>query len=196
MDHIIWRRYMPERCDYAWFNAQDEEVGKGEMPPSGYLAESANVAQKIAVSTDGCVFVGSGEPAKINVAMTLPTDSTARKEIPLFEGCVAYFPAALALLARVSKSGNDKHNPGEPLHHARGKSMDHTDCIVRHLVDIADLVAAIERGKLFNQLGYESVRQQLMHEAGQFMWRAGAYVQTLCEKYDNVPLAPNARDPK
>jgi hypothetical protein len=65
----------------------------------------------------------------------LPTDSTARKEIPLVRGLLDYFPAALAEIAKVSKAGNDKHNPGEELHHARGKSMDHADCIVRHLVD-------------------------------------------------------------
>jgi len=46
-----------------------------------------------------------------------------------------YFPAALAAVARVSKAGNDQHNPGKPLHWARGKSNDHADCIGRHLVD-------------------------------------------------------------
>jgi hypothetical protein len=50
-------------------------------------------------------------------------------------GLLDYFPAALAEVAKVSKYGNDKHNPGEDLHHSRGKSTDHADCIVRHLVD-------------------------------------------------------------
>ncbi len=44
--------------------------------------------------------------------------------------------AALAEVARISKYGNDKHNPGEPLHHARGKSMDHPDCIGRHVLEL------------------------------------------------------------
>ncbi len=43
--------------------------------------------------------------------------------------------AALAEVSRISKAGNDKHNPGEPLHHARGKSMDHADCIARHTLE-------------------------------------------------------------
>lgn len=43
--------------------------------------------------------------------------------------------AAFAEVARISKAGNDKHNPGEPLHHARGKSMDHADCIARHTLE-------------------------------------------------------------
>jgi hypothetical protein len=66
---------------------------------------------------------------------TMPKDSTERKGVPLCSGVIDYFPAALAAVAKLSKHGNDKHNPGEPLHWARGKSMDHADCIARHLVD-------------------------------------------------------------
>lgn len=65
----------------------------------------------------------------------LPTDSATRKNIPMCSGLLDYFPAALAEVAFVSYVGNEKHNPGEPLHHARGKSMDHADCIMRHLTD-------------------------------------------------------------
>lgn len=61
--------------------------------------------------------------------------SAERKAIPLCTGVIDYFPAALAAVARLSKSGNDKHNPGEPLHWTRQKSADHADCIARHLVD-------------------------------------------------------------
>jgi hypothetical protein len=65
----------------------------------------------------------------------MPLDSAERKNTPLVTGVLDYFPAALAAVARLSKFGNDKHNPGEPLNWARGKSMDHADCIGRHLVD-------------------------------------------------------------
>lgn len=40
------------------------------------------------------------------------SDSEARKNIPLAEGLLWYFPNALAEVARLSKTGNDKHNPG------------------------------------------------------------------------------------
>jgi hypothetical protein len=46
-----------------------------------------------------------------------------------------YFPRAMAEVARVSKAGNDQHNPGQPLHWAREKSTDHADCIARHLLE-------------------------------------------------------------
>lgn len=65
----------------------------------------------------------------------LPASSEERKAIPLTSGLLDYFPAALVEVARVSRAGNDKHNPGQPLHWSRGKSTDHADTIVRHLID-------------------------------------------------------------
>lgn len=62
-------------------------------------------------------------------------DSAGRKKVPMFSGLLAYFPDACAAVAEHSFKGNAKHNPGEALHHARGKSMDHTDCIIRHVVN-------------------------------------------------------------
>jgi len=67
--------------------------------------------------------------------MSLPTDSKERKDVPIARGVLDYFPDALAEVARVSKAGNDQHNPGEPMHWAKEKSTDHADCIVRHLID-------------------------------------------------------------
>lgn len=60
--------------------------------------------------------------------------SAERKAEPIHAGVLQYFPDALAAVARVSKAGNDKHNPGEPLHWSRGKSNDHLDCVARHII--------------------------------------------------------------
>ena len=65
----------------------------------------------------------------------IDTDSAARKGYPMARGLLDYFPDALAAVSEVSYRGNLKHNPGEEMHHARGKSMDHADCIIRHLVN-------------------------------------------------------------
>ncbi len=127
---------------------------------------------------------------------TLPIDSAVRKEYPIFSGCMAYFGAALAGIARWSKLGNDKHNPGEPLHHARGKSMDHRDCIPRHLMDLADLEAYLQRGG--DGAGTDSTRAMvaaIMDECDALAWRSCALSQELHEKYDDAPLAPGARLP-
>ena len=69
-----------------------------------------------------------------NVCRDLGDDHRARKQTPITTGVLDYFPLALAAIARVSKAGNDQHNPGEPLHWSRGKSSDHADCIARHLI--------------------------------------------------------------
>lgn len=121
--------------------------------------------------------------------LTLPTDSDARKEIPMFSGCIKYFPAALAGIAKISKAGNDKHNPGQELHHDRSKSLDHPDCVVRHLTDVADLIAKLERGENTNP-------EQILAEVSALAWRALAYSQSLHEKYDGAPLAPGAKNEK
>ncbi len=65
----------------------------------------------------------------------LPTGAKERNEYPMAEGLLYYFPAALAEVARLSKIGNDQHNPGEPMHWARDKSTDHANKIMKHLVD-------------------------------------------------------------
>lgn len=106
--------------------------------------------------------------------MNLPTDSKARKQIPLARGLLDYFPAALAAVAAVSQAGNDQHNPGEELHHARGKSMDHADCIMRHLMD---------RG---------STDVDGLRHTAKMVWRALALLQEELES-QGAPVARGAR---
>ena len=112
-----------------------------------------------------------------NKKQSLPTDSKARKDIPLARGVLDYFPAALAAVAELSRKGNEKHNAGEPMHHARGKSTDHADCLLRHLVD---------RGKIDPETG-------LSHSVS-IAWRALALLQEELEAA-GAPLARGARLP-
>jgi hypothetical protein len=65
----------------------------------------------------------------------LPQDSSARKNLPITTGVLDYFPRALAYVAMVSKAGNPNHTPREPLHWAKDTSVDHPDCIARHLIE-------------------------------------------------------------
>jgi hypothetical protein len=86
------------------------------------------------------------------------------------------WPRALVEVARISKAGNDKHNPGQPLHHARGKSMDHADTIARHL---------LERG------GFDG---EMRHSAC-LAWRCMALRQEQLEA-QGAPLARGAQLPE
>lgn len=62
-------------------------------------------------------------------------DAKTRKAVPICSGVFDYFPDALLAVAELSRIGNDQHNPGQPLHWARGKSGDESDALLRHLVD-------------------------------------------------------------
>lgn len=96
--------------------------------------------------------------------MLLPADPAVRKGMPITTGVLDYFPLAMAEVATVSKTGNDQHNPGQPLHWARSKSTDHADCIARHLID---------RG---------SRDTDGMRHSAKLAWRALAMLQTELEQ--------------
>ena len=96
-----------------------------------------------------------------------PEDSEARKTYPVFSGLIQYFPSALAAVAHHSYLGNEKHNPGQPLHWARGKSGDEADALLRHLME-RDYVG--------------------------MAWRALALLQKHLEA-NGAPIAPGARIP-
>lgn len=91
----------------------------------------------------------------------LPTDASERKSIPIYSGVVAYFPDAIIEVAKISKAGNDQHNPGQPLHWAKHKSQDQLDCVARHLLDAG-------------------LNEDIQHAAN-MAWRSMAYLQILIE---------------
>lgn len=82
------------------------------------------------MSGDPKIGIG-GAPTR---ATTLPDDPAERKMYPVASGFFDYFPDAIIAVAHVSYRGNEQHNPGQPLHWARGKSMDQADTIARHFL--------------------------------------------------------------
>jgi hypothetical protein len=122
----------------------------------------------------------ASDPGKPCTAkLPTPAADADRKAIPVWTGCVRYFPSALLEVAKVSKAGNDQHNPGQPLHWAQGKSMNQTDTAMRHLLD-ADAT--------------EGTAEELAHLA-QAAWRVLARLQLACQR-EGAPLAPGARSPE
>jgi hypothetical protein len=104
----------------------------------------------------------------------LPTDAEQRKRIPLASGVLDYFTSALIEVAKVSQAGNDQHNPGEPLHWSRGKSMDHADTMLRHF---------IERG---------TIDTDGMRHSAKMAWRALALLEEELEAA-GAPIARGAK---
>jgi len=105
----------------------------------------------------------------------MTTDSDARKEIPIASGCLDYFPDALAAVAELSYTGNQKHNPGQPLHWARGKSKDEADCLIRHF---------LERG---------TVDTDGIRHSAKVAWRALALLQKEIEQAMGLPPSRGSR---
>ena len=107
----------------------------------------------------------------------LPDDSRVREQYPLYDGLLAYFPAALLEVSRWSLVGNKKHNGDEPLHWSRDKSTDHENKILRHLLD----------ARQEDENGFV--------EAVALAWRALALCQTILEQR-GWPEGPNGRREK
>lgn len=70
-----------------------------------------------------------------NVSHGLPTDDESRKRLKIWTYLIDYFPDAFLATVNVAVSGNEQHNPGEPLHWARDKSTDQLNTAMRHLWD-------------------------------------------------------------
>ncbi len=94
--------------------------------------------------------------------MQLPTDSQARKDLPIATGFMDYFPDAMAAVAELSRIANEKHNPGEPMHWSKDKSTDHADCLIRHFM---------QRGT------WDTVEGVAVLHATEMAWRAMAILQ-------------------
>ncbi len=94
--------------------------------------------------------------------MQLPTDSQARKDLPIASGFMDYFPDAIAAVAELSRIANEKHNPGMPMHWSKDKSTDHADCLIRHFM---------QRGT------WDTVEGVAVLHATEMAWRAMAILQ-------------------
>lgn len=113
-----------------------QSASSNSHPLAALAAPATGVASAVFPAGEGTSGLAANHATGLD---TLPPrlidrlTSAERKEYPLCEGFVDYFPDALALVSHLSWAANEKHNPGEPLHWARGKSQDEADCILRHL---------------------------------------------------------------
>jgi hypothetical protein len=88
----------------------------------------------------------------------------SRKDYPVYTGVVKYFPKALMQVSKVSKIGNDQHNPNQKLHWSKDKSKDHSDALTRHLLDA------------------DKIDQDGCYHLAKVAWRALAWLETKLEE--------------
>jgi len=135
---------------------------------------------------------GGGEPKipEPQRTLLLPTAASERKKFPIATGVLDYFPSALLQVSFVSYVGNEQHNPGEPLHWARGKSTDQDDTTIRHYMerDYTDMTD-VDLKKLLTK---DTDNTYHMAKA---CWRMLASFQLALEA-EGAPIARNAVLPK
>ncbi len=94
-----------------------------------------------------------------------------RKTMPVYSGCLKYFPDAIREVARTSYLGNIQHHPEAPLHWDRSKSTDELDALTRHLLEAGTVDT-----------------DGVLHSA-KVAWRALANLQKELEQKGKAPLS-------
>jgi hypothetical protein len=112
----------------------------------------------------------------------IPQGDQERKDAPMYRGLLGYFPAALFEVAAHSLESDRKHNPGNAQgpNWARGKSADHADCIIRHLIDAGAAPARRD------DPAAATVGERKYHLTA-IAWRALALLQEHCEGEGATP---------
>ena len=110
-------------------------------------------------------------------------DSASRKQYPMATGFLDYFPDAAAAVSHVSWLGNEKHNQGQPLHWARGKSSDQADCLMRH-----------HSARHSVDPGYPNDALAKVLHLAEAAWRAMAQLQIAMEETYALERAPGAKE--
>jgi hypothetical protein len=124
----------------------------------------------------------------------IPQDDQTRKDAPMFRGLLGYFPAALFEVAAHSLDSDRKHTPGNVggPHWARGKSADHEDTIIRHLIDAGPRRTS-GAWKLWQKLVAlaapkgSSAKDARRYHLRCIAWRALALLQEDCEADGALP---------
>lgn len=104
----------------------------------------------------------------------LPTGNGERKSLPLFDFFTKYFPLALVEITKVAVVGNAQHNPGEPLHWDRDKSMDQLNTAQRHMMDHG-------MGAVYDETDDGRVPDMRVMHLAKAAWRLMAEIQLACE---------------
>jgi len=129
----------PCGCDLGALHVCERHASEGvRIDDRGFHYSTMHDRRNVVSTSDAPFSQALGpktEAPAPNRATTIPTDGKMRKEYPLATGVLDYFPDAIVAVSRVSFIGNQQHNPGQPVHWARGKSMDHADTLLRHFAE-------------------------------------------------------------
>ena len=104
--------------------------------------------------------------------MSLPTDSQARKNIPVYRGFIKPFPDAIAAVAQLTAIATKQHHPDGGVYWDKSKSTDELDALLRHMLD--DVMVPFSRDA-----------EGALH-AVKIAWRGMANLQRLADSGVNI----------
>lgn len=148
----------PQFCQYCSCDRVDHDAN--ECPRCGHTNEVRYYFKEYEPKELSALF-----PIR---KVTPPTSRAERKDTPVYSGFMKYFPLAIVAVSQLSKSANEVHNPGQPLHWSKGKSNDHRDCLGRHMLELDDYDVEADHDYHY------------LHAVKAF-WRAGAILQEILE---------------
>lgn len=95
----------------------------------------------------------------------LAGNAAERKGTPVYSGVLKYFPDAIREVAKTSYAATKQHHPDKPMYWDKNKSNDHSDALLRHLMDHEE-----------NPIDDDGV-----YHLAKTAWRALAHLQTYLE---------------
>lgn len=125
------RFYNPVLTPFVPIPSKEEDARRQDARMKKAQELFARPASKPLVKKALALIGIGGGPTR---ATTIPDEPVERKKYPIATGLLDYFPDALAAVAHLSWKANEQHNPGQPVHWARGKSTDHDDTLQRHFL--------------------------------------------------------------
>lgn len=108
---------------------------------SDYLRSRTANVPPVSAATDKSASPPAADKSEERIQTSDDMFPDNRKAYPVYTGLLRYFPDACAAVANCSHVANEQHNPGEPLHWARGKSIGQGDELLRHLMQAGTLDA-------------------------------------------------------
>lgn len=104
-----------------------------------------------------------------------------RKQRPVCTGVLDYFPDALLEIAHCSFVCNEQHNPGQPMHWAKEKSIGRGDEIIRHLADRGKIDEdGVRHSAKMAWRALELLQREIEAERTAFQWLDGERKDSGC----------------
>ena len=128
-----------DKCNLQFYKKDGKKFCSTSCQVSTHKRNKRAKQKIIGVSVSTCKNLRFDLPLNTESSISEKTESKKRKDAPVFSGFMQYFPNAIFEVARLSKAANEKHNPNEPLHWAKQKSNDHSDCLARHQLEVGTI---------------------------------------------------------